>query len=722
MKIGATLLLRERARWLMAAAVLGCALWGDRADAQLCRGNPTKGCTSPGTLCKPVSVGGGSSGHCTTSAGPPGEKSCDCVGQPVAPPPPLDPRCGSRTGTGTFTCTINEPGVTQAETDYPQIVFAPGDIVEVNADGCVQSGGTGSTWKRYVNPWGPSSDHLYHGLIRIPTGTPNSALVRIQSIISNAFKVTGVGVPESELYLHLGYEDDNYKDNGYDGHDNGTGNQCLTDPTNNVDGGPAHITITITRGAAFAAPPPTSRYDFDVLWTELDVNGLPLNPQWSWQLNPQHAGSAPPVPETSICHNFSTRGSTLGIPSPVLSPEFSACTDQADLTTVDSPAPGSTNAAVCIPGGVFESDSFTGHVNWFPITMEGHVTGFSRGADDDYTFAFVVNAKSAPLSVNKSDMIHSEFDSDETVDNFVNLSAEWRAVRDAVDNDAAQAANLSSGQAIVTGMFGLDGEHDLKSELHPVFALALKRDWNNSDPSDEDWLMFVRNQGDEGECSSHIWYAGFTSYTFRLPWRDGMASVDVNWNKTQFDYEGNSYLQNITYVGPADATPWKPAGVYVSFFLGAPQPRQSNIIGDPDATLPYVAGGLHLIWKGLTIGPAVRSTTRATAPAGPGSEADEDEIEKKIAAAIAELTPAQQRQMKNARGTRVTKSGPQPAKTAFAVVKLVQPPAAAAVAMHALNGGPASRKLQRDAAQMKALCAASHNAPAGLPVKVCRAK
>ena len=60
----------------------------------------------------------------------------------------------------------------------------------------------------------------------------------------------------------------------------------------------------------------------------------------------------------------------------------------------------------------------------------------------------------------------------------------------------------------------------MKSELHPLYAMALRRDAVSNDPSDEGWLMFVRNRGDEGFCSSQLWDSGFTDYTFRLPWRD----------------------------------------------------------------------------------------------------------------------------------------------------------------------------------------------------------
>ena len=69
-------------------------------------------------------------------------------------------------------------------------------------------------------------------------------------------------------------------------------------------------------------------------------------------------------------------------------------------------------------------------------------------------------------------------------------------------------------------------------ELHPVYAIAINRSNYQNSPSDDVWLMFVRNRGDEGLCSSQIWAGGFDEYTFRLPWREGMTDVEVNWDKT----------------------------------------------------------------------------------------------------------------------------------------------------------------------------------------------
>ena|ERR1043166_6379056 len=128
---------------------------------------------------------------------------------------------------------IKEPNVSQRQTDYGNIVFRQGDTVVVAAGGCVQTGGRGLTWKRYVDPSGANSDRLYHGLIRLPG---QGGMIRIGEFMNNLKQYT---VPESgDMILHLGYEDDDYTDNSYEKHDDGTEDQCK-----NV--GNAFVTITI---------------------------------------------------------------------------------------------------------------------------------------------------------------------------------------------------------------------------------------------------------------------------------------------------------------------------------------------------------------------------------------------------------------------------------------------------------------------------------------------
>jgi hypothetical protein len=145
----------------------------------------------------------------------------------------------SHPGPDEIVVRIDEPDVSRASRPYSDIVFHEGDRVTVKAGGCVQTGGIGRTWKRYVNPSGPNSDHLYHGQIWIPAATEQ--MVRISEVIGHSVRVNS-GDVGTALILYLGYEDDDYHDNGYWGHDEGTEGQCQ-----GASGGPAWVELTITR-------------------------------------------------------------------------------------------------------------------------------------------------------------------------------------------------------------------------------------------------------------------------------------------------------------------------------------------------------------------------------------------------------------------------------------------------------------------------------------------
>jgi hypothetical protein len=140
------------------------------------------------------------------------------------------------------------PNVKRQTTPYEQIKLYRGDELRVGACGCVQTGGTGMTWKRYVNPGGPNSDKLYHGLIwvpkaaelKLPTSPILTGFVRIEDLMAAQNRGFRLRI-DIDSYLILGYEDDDYSDNGYWGHDDGTGGQCK-------DVGGATVTITIRHG------------------------------------------------------------------------------------------------------------------------------------------------------------------------------------------------------------------------------------------------------------------------------------------------------------------------------------------------------------------------------------------------------------------------------------------------------------------------------------------
>jgi len=125
-------------------------------------------------------------------------------------------------------CDVEEPVVTKPATEY-DIQFNAGDRVTVNAGGCVQTGGHGATWKRYVDP--QSSNGLYHGTISLPGVT--NGLTELRFMVGQTFTLPFSGD------LVLGYEDDGYSDNGYYSHDDGTNNQCK-------GVGNAFVSLTIT--------------------------------------------------------------------------------------------------------------------------------------------------------------------------------------------------------------------------------------------------------------------------------------------------------------------------------------------------------------------------------------------------------------------------------------------------------------------------------------------
>jgi hypothetical protein len=131
---------------------------------------------------------------------------------------------------------IRSPNVKQKSTPYEQIIFREGDAIVIEAGGCVQTGGEGKTWKRYVNPKGPKSDRLYHGLVKVPGAT--NGFVRLAEVVKLILRIPPKAEIEERLHLWLGYEDDHYSDNGYERHDDGIGNQCK-------DIGPAWVNVRI---------------------------------------------------------------------------------------------------------------------------------------------------------------------------------------------------------------------------------------------------------------------------------------------------------------------------------------------------------------------------------------------------------------------------------------------------------------------------------------------
>ena len=487
----------------------------------------------------------------------------------------------------TVAVRIDQPIVTQSVTQYPTIVFHPGDTVTVNAGGCVQTGGSGKTWKRYVDPSGPNSDHLYFGEIMIPGATLQ--MVRISTVIGKTLTIpANVDLP-GQLFLKLGYVDDNYGDNGYWGHDDGTENQCYGTAGDN-----AWVTLTIVHGGT--ASPPDPEHPYDLVWTEADGNNFPLDPRWTAQT-----------------------------PAPGQLPGQAMCglAWEAPCTTQD---PSLNVGVLCAIGqDVGQAGELGGHANWGVATYDGYASWDGHSpppTDDDYNIN-VTRSDDAFYTSDNPSYVHTEFDSDETIDHF--HTSWWEAFHDAVDNSDDAARQYINGKYIVEmGVFGLDCAHSCGSEVHPVYALALHIQDN---AAADGWAIFARNWGDEGFCGGHEVGIDVSAVTLTIPWRAGATGVSVK--------DATEFLTNSTSVSGPVVTPTPGQSVDITFNLPRPEDEAR------------VNGVLYLTWTGAPTTAIPRppiAVARVFTSAMPATLQKETEPEDRIGSLVAGMSPELQKE------------------------------------------------------------------------------
>ena len=132
------------------------------------------------------------------------------------------------------TFRIDKPDISRSQVPYPYITLNQFDTITITAGGCVQTGGHGKTWKRYINPIGPNApkpdffnpvkmNSLYISCFKIDGFT--TGFQRLSDYIGRPY-VMPANVNKSTFFL--GYSDDDYSDNGYENRndDNGTQEQC----------------------------------------------------------------------------------------------------------------------------------------------------------------------------------------------------------------------------------------------------------------------------------------------------------------------------------------------------------------------------------------------------------------------------------------------------------------------------------------------------------------
>jgi hypothetical protein len=202
-----------------------------------------------------------------------------------------------------------------------------------------------------------------------------------------------------------------------------------------------------------------------------------------------------------------------------------------------------------------------GHVNWGPATYKGTVVWDGLAVDHDQNFLLVPmdgsSQSKAGLTTGNDKNIELEFNTRETLQAVEPLSPFWERLK---RGDLTRQEEYHRG--VVIGLLNLDCVHLCKSELHPVYAIAVL---TNIDPTHQTdtWELFVRNWGNQGECSDHHNLLLLSSNVVKLHlWRP-----DVRYDAEiipRAPFNSPTGLRHIT--SPADL-PTPEGGVIVEFNL-----------------------------------------------------------------------------------------------------------------------------------------------------------
>ena len=337
-----------------------------------------------------------------------------------------------------------------------------------------------------------------------------------------------------------------------------------------------------------------------------------------------------------------------------------------------TPSVGTNANGVSLGAGVVDTNHFI-----YPTT--GEIAGANGGVVLYPIDKTPVDSSSVPQSLGL------EFNSDETIDYFT--TRWWSEFHDKVDAANTgygygkdcyfkQDTTICSGNpqrcttvvpyqakcqalgavqsevngkyAIVSGLFGLDCAHDCSSELHPVYAMAIRV---KDDPSDEVWEIFVRRRGDEGFCSQHqhlLENLPSDTYTFRLP--SSGTSVEI----TQAEFLTRSGGPAMVSFPVSDLS----KGKLVSFHVPPPHyvpPTGLNKSDKGHWKDDMIHGELRLHWSGTHQGlPANTGIIRQdvtsiqpsiapdTDPTPTPSEDSEMEAEAALSELVEAMSPAEQ--------------------------------------------------------------------------------
>jgi len=250
------------------------------------------------------------------------------------------------------------------------------------------------------------------------------------------------------------------------------------------------------------APAPTKDFDAQFGATTLDPNGSARDVDWHTH-----------IPNPDSCNNGQPY-----TPACTQNPIFQ---DQPDLR----------HQAFCFIGKLTSPSpyqSFFGHADWMVAQYNGSIGWFNFGDDFDYDL-FLIPGSARGITTNNNHLtdnnspqyIEMEFDSGETDAAFTKgWWNDFKTLGEANDDRDALAKLFHPGQTTLAcgsavGIFGLDCDHGCRSELHPIYGLAIQR---TEKADDNEWSILARNWGTGGYCSQYNDELAETNISIVLPY------------------------------------------------------------------------------------------------------------------------------------------------------------------------------------------------------------